>query len=575
MRRIAVGWLAALSVAGTMLVGAPAAAQSVPDGAALEGMKVRLDRAASVPDEVTGWYADVDGQSLVVQALPGGAATARRFVENNGTPKRAVRVVEAAGRPQQESDRLGAGHGYLIGGTAGCTTGFAVTENLTGDAGFLTAGHCALETPPGALTADGRPLGVWGGYSFPYVDMAWVRTYTDWRPTAEVLGLGPVDGDEPASEGTTVCRSGVTTGVRCGTILAKNVTVIYHGTNGGPDKVMTGLTMTDACSEPGDSGAPYVAGDQAQGIHSGGTDLLCDDEDDRSYFQPIRPILHTFGLSLTRYWQGWNEVPGGQLVASSPAVTTLAGAEHVFARRADGQIIQNVRTGTQWSGWSPVPGGRTTPSAPTVTVHNNMLYLFVRDTAGRIYVNTSTGTAWSGWAEIPGGGTTPSAPTAAVVGGELHLIVRAGNDKLVENVHSTTGWSGWNVLPGNGSTPDAPAVTEYNGTLRLAVRAVNNLIYLNTYAAGAWTGWIPVPGNGWTASPLGLASYDGLLRLFARGGNDQLFTIASHGTTFNRWTELSGNRPTPSGPAANVYDGDLHLFVRGLDNKVYVNTGRA
>ncbi|WP_416903839.1 trypsin-like serine protease [Micromonospora echinospora] len=574
MRRIAVGWLAALSVAGTMLVGTPAAAQPVPGGAALERLKVRLDQATSVPAEVTGWHADVDGRALVIQALPGGAPAARRFAQGVGAPESTVRVVEAAGRPEQQADRLSAGNGYLIGGAAGCTTGFAVTENISGDAGFLTAGHCALEAPPGALTAQGRPLGVWGGYSFPYADWAWVRTYADWRPNAEVLGLGPVNGDEPAAEGASVCRTGVTTGVRCGTVLATDVTVVYPGKNGGPDKVVTGLTMTDACSEPGDSGGPFVAGDQAQGVLSGGLNLPCGDEDDRSYFQPIRPILHTFGLTLTRYWQGAVPVPGGQLVASSPAVTNFGGGEHVFARRADGQIVYTVRTGTQWSGWFPVPGGRTTPSAPAVAVHHNMLYLFVRDDAGRIHVNTATRTAWSGWVELPGGGTTPSAPAVAVVGDTLHLIVRAGNDKLVENVHGASGWSGWNVLPGNGSTPDAPAVTEYNGTLRLAVRATDGRIYLNTSSAGVWTGWVPVPGNGWTASPLGLASYDGLLRLFARGGNDHLFSVTSDGTTFNRWTPLSGAGTTPSGPVANVYDGELHLFVRGPDDQLHVDTAR-
>ncbi|BCJ68433.1 alpha-lytic protease prodomain-containing protein [Polymorphospora rubra] len=574
MRRIAVGWLAALTVAGSMLVGAPATAQPALDGAALERLKVRLDRAASVPAGVTGWYTDVDGRTLVVQTLPGTSATATRFAQDNGVPPTAVRVVEAAGRPEQQSERLPAGNEFLIGGAA-CSTGFAVTENLSGDAGFATAGHCALETPPGALTAKGRPLGVWGGYSFPSSDMAWVRTYTDWRPVAEVAGLGPVNGDEPADEGTTVCRTGRTTGVRCGTILAKNATIIYPGRDGGPDKVVTGLTITDACSEPGDSGGPYVAGDQAQGVLSGGLNLPCGHSGDRSYFQPIRPILHTFGLTLTRYWQGWTEVPGGQLIDSAPAVTNFAGGEYVFARRADGQIVHAGRTGTHWSGWTTVPGGRTTPSAPAVTVHNNMLYVFVRDDAGRIHVNTATRTAWSGWVEVPGGGTTPSAPAAAVVDGELHLIVRAGNGKLVENVHGPSGWSGWSVLPGNGLTSDAPAVTEYDGTLRLAVHSDNGSIYLNTYSDGAWTGWVPVSGNGWTASSLGLASYDGLLRVFARGGNDRLFTLTSDGTTFNRWIELSGNGATPSGPAANVYDGELHLFARGLNNRVYVNTGRA
>ncbi|WP_428965893.1 trypsin-like serine protease [Micromonospora fluostatini] len=577
MRKIAVGWLGAVSVAGAMLVSTPAAAQPTPDGAALERTKIRLDQATTVPAGVTGWHTDADGRTMVLQTLPGRAGAARQFARDNGVPSEAVRVDEIAGQPLQHSERLAAGRGYQIVGatqTASCSAGFAVTETATGDAGFVTAGHCRALPQPGPLVADGRPLGTWGGHVFPDNDMAWVRTNATWRPTAEVIGLGPVNGDEPATEDTTVCRSGITTGVQCGTVLATDVTVVYRSRTGGPDSRVVGLTMTDACSQPGDSGGPFVAGDQAQGVVSGGTDATCDQPGFRSYFQPVRPILERFGLTLRRSWQGWTEVPGGQLITSSPAVTTFAGSEYVFARRADGQIVHNARTGTHWSGWSPVPGGRTTPDAPAVTVHNNMLYLFVRDDAGHVHVQTATRTTWSGWSVLPGG-TTPSAPTAAVVDGKLHLIVRAGNDKLVENVHGATGWSGWSVLPGTGTTPDAPTVTEDNGTLRLAVRAENGRIYLNTYASGAWAGWIPVTGNGWTASPLGLASYDGLLRLFARGGNDHLFTATFNGTTFSRWVALSGNGATPSAPAANVYDGVLHLYARGLNDRVYVNTARA
>jgi hypothetical protein len=563
--------LGALSVAGAMLVGAPATAQPVLDGAALERMKVRLDGTAGVPAEVAGWYADADERVLVLRAVPGGAEAARRFAVANGVPETAVRVEDVPGRAQRQSDRLDAGAGFQIGGNATCSAGFAVTEDAGGNAGFTTAGHCAVG---GALTKQGRPLGAWGDYSYPTEDMAWVRTTADWRPTAEARGLGPINGHEPATEDTTVCHSGDRTGVHCGTILAKNVTIVYTDSNGGPSTTVTGLTMTDACAEKGDSGGPVVVGDQAQGVISGSDTRTCAQGDDRTYFQPIIPILSAYDLTLRRYWQSWTEVPGGQEITSSPAVATYGNYEYVFARRTDGKIVYAYRSGSNWSIWYPLSGDRTTPSAPAVTVHNGMLVVFMHDGAGRLFYRTLTAWGWSGWTDVPGGRTSPSAPAAAVVNGELHLIVRATDSTLVENVYRTTGWSGWTPVSGNGSTPDAPAVTEYNGTLRMAVRAIDGRVYLTTYTAGAWGGWIPVPGNGWTTSPLGLTTYDGRLRLFARGGNNHLFTIAYDGTTFDRWTELTGSGATPSGPALNVYDGDFHLYVRGMDNKVWVNTAR-
>ncbi|WP_157548221.1 trypsin-like serine protease [Micromonospora sp. ATCC 39149] len=576
MRRILAGVLGVSSLAAVLLVAAPATARSVPDIATLDRMKVGLDHAADIPAEVSSWRTDPATGTLVIRVRPGGAERARAFARANGVAPGVLRLVEAAGRPEKQAERLLAGSALEMG-PAACTLGFAVTQNSTGRAGFVTAGHCATALPGQPLTTQvGKPLGTWAGVVSGDQDMAWLLTDPAWSPAAEVRALGPVNGDEPAGVDAPVCRFGFTTGMHCGQILALNVTVAYPAPDGSY-KPVTGLTETSVCAENGDSGGPFVSGDQAQGVLSGSlTDFDCGDEEDRSYFQPIRPILRQFGLSLRTYWQGATPLPGGQQIVSTPAVTTFAGGESVFARRADGQIVTTTRARSDWSPWTVVPGGRTTPSAPAVAVRNGVLYLFVRDNSGRLFVNTATRSAWSGWIEVPGGGSTPSAPAAALIGDALHLIVRAGNDKLAENVYTASGWSGWSVLPGNGSTPDAPAVATVGDTLQLVVHATDGRIYGNIYKDGRWLGWVQVDGNGWTGSPLGVAGYDDKVRIFARGGDNRVYTIATNPglSYFYRWTPLSPVGLTQDAPAVNVYDSELHLFVRDSKNQLYVATAR-
>ena len=99
--------------------------------------------------------------------------------------------------------------------------------------------------------------------------------------------------------GAAVCRSGSTTGTRCGTVLAKNQTVVY------PEGAVSGLTRTNVCAEGGDSGGPWLSGDQAQGVTSGGSgDCTAGGE---TFFQPVNEILATNDLTLLtrRRWRWW------------------------------------------------------------------------------------------------------------------------------------------------------------------------------------------------------------------------------------------------------------------------------
>ncbi|WP_328340334.1 S1 family peptidase [Micromonospora sp. NBC_00421] len=212
---------------------------------------------------------------------------------------RALRAaaVRAGGELRHEPGRLRiliAGGQAVYGGGARCTLGANVHSGSTYY--FLTAGHCTA----GATTwyADGGQSSVLGsrvGSSFPTNDYGLVRyTGTVSHPSAVYTypGLLTVNGVGTAYVGQAVCRSGSTTGVRCGTVTGLNQTVNYA------EGSVSGLIRTNICAEPGDSGGPlYVAGTGLiLGILSGGSGNCT--SGGTTYYQPIAEILAAYGLTL-------------------------------------------------------------------------------------------------------------------------------------------------------------------------------------------------------------------------------------------------------------------------------------
>lgn len=83
---------------------------------------------------------------------------------------------------------------------------------------------------------------------------------------------------------------GSTAGWHCGSVQAKNQTVNYaQGT-------VYGLTRTNVCAEPGESGGSFILGNQAQGMTSGGSGDCT--SGGTTYFQPVNEVLSAYHLSL-------------------------------------------------------------------------------------------------------------------------------------------------------------------------------------------------------------------------------------------------------------------------------------
>ncbi|GGO63421.1 S1 family peptidase [Nonomuraea cavernae] len=249
----------------------------------LNTVKDQLDRA---PEQAKAgaalWYADVTTNSVVIQAPTQQAGDA--LAAAAGVDGKAVRVVVSAESPQTYINLIG-GAAYYIGSSR-CSIGFSVTRGST--PGFVTAGHCRLA---GSTTTN--PSGTFQGASFPGNDYAWVAT-PGHTPQPWVRGSGGstviVRGSTQATVGASICRSGSTTGWRCGVIQQHNATVRYsQGT-------VTGLTRTSACAQPGDSGGSFISGSQAQGVTSGGSGNCS--IGGTTYHQPVNEILGAYGLTL-------------------------------------------------------------------------------------------------------------------------------------------------------------------------------------------------------------------------------------------------------------------------------------
>lgn len=248
----------------------------------LEELQETLDVSLAAADvAVTATYVDPTTNVLVVGVVEGEERAAVEVAAQAGVPGDAVEVVVEEA-PRTFVDVVG-GNAYYINGTSRCSVGFTVGD------GFLTAGHCGAT---GATTTN--PSGTFVGSSFPGDDYAYVRTASGNPLLASVNSYSGstvgVSGSTPAPVGAAVCRSGSTTGWHCGVIRAYDATVNY------PQGSVGGLIRTDVCAERGDSGGSLLAGNQAQGVTSGGSGSCS--TGGTTYFQPVNEILGRYDLTL-------------------------------------------------------------------------------------------------------------------------------------------------------------------------------------------------------------------------------------------------------------------------------------
>ncbi|TDC74644.1 S1 family peptidase [Streptomyces hainanensis] len=192
---------------------------------------------------------------------------------------------------------------YLQGGDAiyadvgwRCSLGFNVRSGSSYY--FLTAGHCTADpyggpTPPYPLWHNGSAwIGYTAGSSFPVNDFGIVAY--DPQPSSvpgTVAGGGTITGFANPVVGQSACRSGSTTGVRCGSVTGLGWTVDY-----GNGEVVYDMIQTNICAEPGDSGGPLWSGATGLGLTSGGSGNCT--SGGVTFFQPVVEAANAYGVTV-------------------------------------------------------------------------------------------------------------------------------------------------------------------------------------------------------------------------------------------------------------------------------------
>jgi hypothetical protein len=238
---------------------------------------------------IAAFYVDVTANKLVLEALSTSTAHAADLAKQVGLVEGEFEVRTVAAMPSTFVTVRG-GDPYYISGTARCSVGFSVTT------GFVSAGHCGKAGAP-ATTSSGASLGTFSGSVFPGSgDFSYIRGSSGNTFSGTINnyagGSIAVSGSTASGVGASICRSGSTTGVHCGTVRSLGATVNYSQGS------VTGLTQTNVCAEPGDSGGSWYSGSQAQGVTSGGSGDCT--SGGTTYFQPVNEILSTYGLTLVR-----------------------------------------------------------------------------------------------------------------------------------------------------------------------------------------------------------------------------------------------------------------------------------
>ncbi|EMD62679.1 hypothetical protein GGP41_003495 [Bipolaris sorokiniana] len=244
-------------------------------------------RSEEAAGGIASYYVDVASNKLVFEAIASGTAKAEELAKKVGLTEADYEIRTVEEMPTTFATLRG-GDAYYIGGGR-CSVGFSVTT------GFVSAGHCG-RAGNAATTSGGANVGTFSGSSFPGNDYAFIRASSGNTYQGRINnyngGTLPVSGSTASAVGASVCRSGSTTGVFCGTIRSLGASVSYA------EGRVTGLTQTNVCAEPGDSGGSFYSGAQAQGVTSGGSGDCT--RGGTTYFQPVNEILSAYSLTLVR-----------------------------------------------------------------------------------------------------------------------------------------------------------------------------------------------------------------------------------------------------------------------------------
>ncbi|MGW5086942.1 S1 family peptidase [Streptomyces coelicoflavus] len=273
----------------------------------LDAVKAALDKAAQreLPTGVQGWGVDPVTNKVVVQVRDTATAADREFLDKAASYGSAVAVQDSDGKAVSMAGTVYPGS-RMDYGNHYCSVGYGARDS-SGRQVLVTAGHCVENLPDlyydGSHFAKGTTTRFHHGRNSIDMGLASVDSGKTIAPQVGTWNNGgniAVEGSRRAPVGSDVCKSGATSGWTCGSIKGYDYSVTYTDP-GQPATLVTNLGLSNTCDLGGDSGGPWISGNQGQGMTSGGqTDNRCNGVygQGTSYFQPLDDALRYYGLSL-------------------------------------------------------------------------------------------------------------------------------------------------------------------------------------------------------------------------------------------------------------------------------------
>ena len=272
-------------------------------------------------------------------------------------------------------------------------------------------------------------------------------------------------------------------------------------------------------------------------------------------------------------WTDFVTVPGSptDLVSEPAAAVDKDGSVEVFARNADGDLVDGSQTSSGFS-WNDSAGGSLpdTPAGDPTTVlqPDGDISLFIRLGDGQVAESSQkspNGGGWTAWSSL--GGDVSGDPVAYTdPDGLVDLFAVSSSGTLVADIEAYGAFMGWNTL---GSSPDDLVDTplplpNQNGQTEVFVTtsAGNMDSAWGTGGSASWTWGAPLTadelGSGIASSPSGYAwKTDGHLEIFARLANGDLahaWQNEPNGETdWSLWGTLPGS---PSGDPTAFLNAD-------------------
>ena len=278
---------AAAGIAAATALTLPAGtAAAAPSGSAVLPAEATALAAATGTDATTARGVDARTNQVVVTISSSAPAAKAAALEKTAARYGSAVRVQRAGTGFRTT--LEGGEAIYTNTGGRCSAGF----NTTG--GVLTAGHCTAGYPSWTVSGGGY-LGESAGSSFPGNDYGLIsNTGQPAYGSVYLYGGGSqsITGAGDAVAGQSICKSGSTTGVTCGSVLATGVTVNYA------EGAVYDTVQTNVCVQPGDSGGSWFSGSTAIGITSGASVGACSQSGFQSFFQPVTEALAAYGVSL-------------------------------------------------------------------------------------------------------------------------------------------------------------------------------------------------------------------------------------------------------------------------------------